>query len=288
MSRRLPAVLVGALTVFALIAGALAPSVAASGRPSVTLDVTVDGTTATVVAEINRGPQQIDSCMYVLDDSAAATCGSATETAKKAARYTFTATDLAVGSHVVTVTIDLNGNASASDAFPFEVANTETDTDGDGIPDATDNCPTVANADQLDQYGSASGDACEDIDGDGTLDVNEADICVSVDGTDVLSHGNTTCSSDPSPDGGPNIAVANGVGAVAQALGGHDNTATAIGSDSSAAAYAGSNNTALADGDGAIAAAFGGDHNSATASGDGTFAVANSPTGCTVTNGTCP
>jgi hypothetical protein len=44
----------------------------------------------------------------------------------------------------------------------------------------------------------------------------------------------------------------------------------------------------VANGDGAIAAAFGGDHNAATASGDGELAVANSPTGCTVTNGVCP
>ena len=155
MSRRLPAALVGALTVFALIAASLAPSVAASGRPSVTLDVTVDGTSATVVAETNRGPHQIDSCTYVVDSAAAVSCGSATETGKKVARYTFTVTDLAVGTHVVTVTIDLNGNGSASAAATFEVANTETDTDGDGVSDATDNCPTVANSDQLDQYGSA-------------------------------------------------------------------------------------------------------------------------------------
>jgi len=288
MSRRVPPALVGALTIFALIAASLAPSVAASGRASVTLDVNVDGTSASAVAEVNRGPQQIDSCSYVVDDAAAVSCGSAIETAKKTARYAFTVTDLAVGTHVVTVTIDLNGNVSASDAVTFEVAKTETDTDGDGVPDATDNCPTVANPAQLDQYGSAKGDACEDTDGDGTLDVDEADICVSVDGADVLARGNTTCASDPSSGGGPNVAVANGSGAVAQALDGHDNTATAVGKDSSAAAYAGSNNTAVANGDGAIAAAFGGDHNSATASGDGELAVANSPTGCTVTNGVCP
>jgi len=288
MSRRLPAALVGALTIFALIAASLAPSVAASGRPSVTLDVNVDGTSASAVAEVNRGPRQIDSCSYAVDGAAAVSCGSATETAKKTARYAFTVTDLAAGTHVVTVMIDLNGNTSASTAATFEVAKTETDTDGDGVPDATDNCPTVANPAQLDRYGSAKGDACEDTDGDGTFDVDEADICVSVDGADVLARGNTTCSSDPTPVGGPNIAVANGSGAVAQAYGGHGNTATAVGSDSSAAAYAGNDNTAVANGDGAIAAAHDGDGNSATASGDGEMAFASSPTGCTVTNGVCP
>src|SRR5213593_2293566 len=36
------------------------------------------------------------------------------------------------------------------------------DTDGDGIPDATDNCPTVADPDQADRDGDGVGDACDD------------------------------------------------------------------------------------------------------------------------------
>jgi hypothetical protein len=35
------------------------------------------------------------------------------------------------------------------------------DTDGDGIPDATDNCPTVANPTQTDTDGDGVGDACD-------------------------------------------------------------------------------------------------------------------------------
>jgi hypothetical protein len=35
------------------------------------------------------------------------------------------------------------------------------DQDGDGVPDATDNCPTVSNADQLDGNHNGVGDACE-------------------------------------------------------------------------------------------------------------------------------
>ncbi len=36
-----------------------------------------------------------------------------------------------------------------------------TDTDGDGVPDSTDNCPSVANADQADADGDGLGNACD-------------------------------------------------------------------------------------------------------------------------------
>ena len=49
-----------------------------------------------------------------------------------------------------------------------------TDTDGDGVFDATDNCPAVANASQLDTELDGIGNACDDDDdNDGVLDVND-------------------------------------------------------------------------------------------------------------------
>ena len=40
--------------------------------------------------------------------------------------------------------------------------------DGDGVPDDTDNCPSIANADQLDTDSDGAGDVCDgDADGDG-------------------------------------------------------------------------------------------------------------------------
>ena len=75
------------------------------------------------------------------------------------------------------------GNAGGSDAFvaklsPAASAPPPPDADGDGVPDATDNCPAVANPDQLDSNGDNIGDACQDQDGDGVLDL--ADNCPAV------------------------------------------------------------------------------------------------------------
>ena len=52
------------------------------------------------------------------------------------------------------------------------------DTDDDGILDASDNCPTIANEDQLDKDTNGIGDACEDFDHDGVL--NAKDNCPTV------------------------------------------------------------------------------------------------------------
>ena len=78
------------------------------------------------------------------------------------------------------------------------------DMDEDSIPDESDNCPTVANTDQLDMDEDGEGDACDpDIDGDTVENIN--DNCPTSANTDQadLDHdglGNA-CDSDIDGDG---------------------------------------------------------------------------------------
>jgi hypothetical protein len=77
---------------------------------------------------------------------------------------TLTSDELAPG--VYTATLRLKTNDAARPVFMvpvrFEVL---ADADRDGVPDAADNCPTVANADQADADHDARGDACDNCPG---------------------------------------------------------------------------------------------------------------------------
>ena len=75
----------------------------------------------------------------------------------------YTAMGLAGGVHTLAVrSVDAYG---AGDPTPAEVTfNVATsDSDGDGRPDASDNCPTVANSDQADGDADGVGNACEQL-----------------------------------------------------------------------------------------------------------------------------
>ena len=79
-----------------------------------------------------------------------------------------------------------DGTATFSKTFTISVADVDEDSDGDGVPNSTDNCPSVANASQADADGDGVGDVCDnapgvanpdqrDTDGDGVGDAADTD-----------------------------------------------------------------------------------------------------------------
>ena len=97
------------------------------------------------------------------------------------------ATMTPVASGTCTVSVSQAGDAdyypATSVSRSFTITNA--DTDGDGINDGADNCPVVANADQLDTDSDGTGDACDtDDDDDGTDD--GPDNCPLVSNSDQM------------------------------------------------------------------------------------------------------
>lgn len=99
---------------------------------------------------------------------------------------------------------DNDGTPDTSDDFPLNAGET-TDTDDDGVGNNGDNCPTTANANQLNTDGAADGgNACDlDDDNDGVADVT--DNCSLIDNAsqanlDEDTQGNA-CDTDDDNDG---------------------------------------------------------------------------------------
>ena len=82
------------------------------------------------------------------------------------------------------------------------------DQDGDGVPDATDNCPLVANPDQVDNNNDHIGDACDDDDDGITNDVDNCPNTANPDqhDSDIPTDGIGDACSDNDGDGIVNAA----------------------------------------------------------------------------------
>jgi len=119
----------------------------------------------------------------------------------------YTYLGLTDGSHTFQVrATDASGNVDATpDSYTWTIS---IDTDGDGVPDVTDNCPLVPNADQLDTDGDGLGDACDpDDDNDTIPDVTDnCPLVPNTDQTDTDGDGiGDACESDTDGDGIPDV-----------------------------------------------------------------------------------
>jgi len=86
--------------------------------------------------------------------------------------------DMEAHIEIVSGKTSSTGKGGSGGTLPYQTLNiscpVNSDSDGDGVPDATDNCPLVANPTQANNDGDSQGDACDtDDDNDGVGDTTD-------------------------------------------------------------------------------------------------------------------
>ncbi|MEP0841611.1 MAG: thrombospondin type 3 repeat-containing protein, partial [Phycisphaerae bacterium] len=135
--------------------------------------VAIEGGTIVVGAQ---GKQNTRGAAYVFEGAGA----NWTQTKKAAVAFTdpdqYFGRSVAISNGIVVSGaqfVDLSGGTNQGAAFVFDPDQIP-DADGDSISDAVDNCPSTANADQLDNDRDGQGDVCDDDDdNDGTPDAQD-------------------------------------------------------------------------------------------------------------------
>lgn len=128
-------------------------------------------------------------CAFVANENLTSIWYARPEGSCAPARVYVKLTDKSNGESVTSNTVDINPDC---------------DTDSDGYPDVADNCPLVANADQLDTEGDGIGDACDgDDDNDGVLDGGDnCPLVANANQSDTDDDGiGDACDTDDDGDG---------------------------------------------------------------------------------------
>ncbi len=147
---------------------------------NITITLDINGEASIMPAQINNNSTD--------------NCGIATLVLDK---EDFTAAD--TGDNTVTLTVtDIHGNVNTDTAL-ITVINP--DIDGDGVNNDIDNCPSIANTDQLDTDNDGNGNVCDDDDdNDGTTDTGDAFPLDPTEDTDTDGDG-TGDNEDTDDDG---------------------------------------------------------------------------------------
>jgi len=143
------------------------------------------GTTHTVTArvvDVSDQPVEAVIVRFTVTGSVTASDDCTTDAAGECS-FSYTG-PLEPGTDDITAFADTDGDGIQDFEEPHDSATKAweaVDEDGDGVPDESDNCPLVANADQADADGDGLGDACDACPSDALNDADDDEVCGDVD-----------------------------------------------------------------------------------------------------------
>lgn len=107
-----------AILLLPVTAGAVS---AGYGKPTIVLRALISNGTPFVDVRVNRNPEQVESCAYVLDSDASTGCGWILGS-HISSIWTLVPNDPSVGDHTITVTVVLTDHERLTNSLSFSIA----------------------------------------------------------------------------------------------------------------------------------------------------------------------